>query len=366
MRKKLTALLLLAVILITYIPRTKAVGSIWFIAVNDSVPTFLTDETEPFLDGNTLYIPYTAFRAKPFGISISYNEDKKERLTLFNRVKRLTIDLIEEISTDKDGVVHAVNVVFRNGAAYFPSDCLSYFGIDVTLLMNSDGYLVLRFTNGAQTYDDDVLLAKAESLIKDRAERYDNGTLPPESDLPDIQKPDDGNTFQPGEEPDGYAYVAFYGDAVSELSLKLLETETLHAAFFLTLEQIQQDPELVRMLYAAGNTVALTVTGAETDLQSALDQANRALDETIFRKTILALLPEDRASEVHGYRVLSIPNTNEHQPQTPPELPDDISDSGSMLQYLVIDEANINNTISKLWSEKISILQLRECTALPE
>lgn len=366
MRKKLTALLMLAVILITYIPKAMAVGSIWFIAVNDSVPTFLTDETEPFLDGNTLYIPYTAFRAKPFGISISYNEDKKESLTLFNRVKRLTINLREEISTDKEGTVNAVNVVFRNGAAYFPSDCLSYFGINVTLLMNIDGYLVLRFTNGAQTYDDDVLLAKAERLIKDRAERYDNGTLPPETDFPDTQKPDDGNSFQPGEEPEGYAFVAFYGDAVSELSLKLLETESLRAAFFLTLEQIQQNPELVRMLYAAGNTIGLTVTGEETDLQLALDQANRALDETVFRKTVLALLPEDRVSEVHGYRVLSIPDVIEQQPQTPSDLPDDLPESGNMPQYLVIDEANIYNTLSTLLSEKIGILQLRECTVIPE
>lgn len=366
MKKKLIALFLTAVILFTYFPRTNAAGSIWFIAVNDSVPKTMTDETEPYLDGETIYIPYTAFRAKPFGIFISYNEDKKESLTLFNRVKRLHIDLLEEKCTDKDGNVTALNVVFKNGVVYLPAYCLSYFGVEVTLLMNIDGYLVLRFTNGDQAYDDDVLLARAERLIKYNAERYDNGTFQPGTDISDVEDPDIDLPFNPGDEPEGYAYVAFRGEAVSELSLKLLEAEKLRAAFFLTLEQIKDQPDLVRMMYAAGNTIGLTINGTEENPQLAIDQANDALDDTIFRKTLLVLLPQERASEVQGYRVIVTPELPQQEPDQPSDSSVDDAENGPQTQFLVIEEANVNNTLSKLLGERIRILQLRESTIITQ
>ena len=364
MKKKLMALFLAAVILFTYFPRVYAAGSIWFIAVNDSVPKTMTDETEPYLDGETLYIPYTAFRAKPFGIFISYNEDKKENLTLFNRAKRLHIDLLKETCTDKDGNVTALNVVFKNGVVYLPAYCLSYFGVQVTLLKNVDGYLVLRFTNGNQAYDNDVLLAKAERLIKYNAERYDNGTFQPGTDISDVEDPDSDLPFNPGDEPEGYAYVAFRGEAVSELSLKLLEAENLRAAFFLTLEQIQEYPELVRMMYAAGNTIGITINGMEDNLQLVIDQANDALDNTIFRKTILVLLPEERASEVQGYRVIEIPSLPQGKTDQPSDGLLNEGEEATQTQFFVIEEPNVNNTLSQLLGEGIKILQLRESTVI--
>ena len=355
MRKKLLALFMAAVMLFTYFPRIKAAGSIWFVAVNDSVPMNLTSETEPFVDGGVLYFPYSVFQVKPFGIACSYNESKKESLTLFTRVKRLTFDLIKELTTDKDGNVLATNVIFRNGVLYLPANCLTYFGVEVVMLENTDGYIVLRLTNGSQSYDDDVLLAKAEQLIRDRADRYDNGTLDPETDIPDVQKPDVDKPDDPEEEPEGYAYLAFCGEAVSELSLKLLETEGLRGAFFLTAEQIRQDPALVRMLYAAGNTIGLTISDSVKDVQTALDEANEALDAAIFQKTLLVLLPLEKAAQVQGYRILTMPETGE--PDAEAETSDEAAEQ-PQTQFLVVQETNINNTLSVLLNDKIRILQI--------
>ena len=366
MRKKLTALLLAAVILFTGFPRTKASGSIWFIAVNDSVPMNFTRDTEPFLDSGTLYFPYTVFQAKPFGIACSYNEDQKESLTLFTRVKRLTFDLKKELTTDKDGNVTATNVIFRNGILYLPATCLDYFGVETVMLENSDGYIVLRFTNGSQSYDDDVLLAKAERLIKDRADRFDSGTLTPDPEIPDVQKPDIDKPHRPGVEPEGYAYVAFCDEAFSELSLKLLESEHLRGAFFLTAEQIREDPALVRMLYASGNTIGLTVDEGVVDVQTALDEANAVLDETIFRKTLLALLPQEAADHVIGYRVMidrgqTVPEDEDLNSETPEEYDTDEPQT----TFLVIREDNIFNTLSVLQQDNIRILQIRESSSVP-
>ena len=364
MRKKLTALFLAVAILFTYFPSVKAAGSVWFIAVNDSVPMTLTRETEPFYSDDILYIPYTVFRASPFGVNSSYNEDKKENLTLFNRVKRLHFDLKNEIVTDKEGNTSKVNVIFKNGVLYLPANRLVHFNIDVRLLQNPDGYYVLRLTNGAQNYDDDVLLAMAEQLIKYQADRYDDGTLQPETDIPGVQTPDDGNGYDPEEEPEGYAYVAFHGDAVSELSVKLLETMDVLGAFFLTEEQIRRDPALVRMMYAAGNTIGLTVTEGEENVQASLDAANAALDDIIFRKSILVLLPEKLAFQTEGYRVLITPDesVSEAENEQPAEIPEETEEPQS--QFLVVSEANIANTLSKLQQDKIRILQIRESSSI--
>ena len=67
MKRRLTAVLLVAVVLLTMLSGVHASGLICFVGVNDSIPISLSAAETPYYSSGTLYIPYTAFRAAPNG-----------------------------------------------------------------------------------------------------------------------------------------------------------------------------------------------------------------------------------------------------------------------------------------------------------
>lgn len=346
MKKRIIALLMAFVMMASFVSNANAVGSIWFVAVNDRIPMSMSADVMPLLEGGKLYIPYTALDVRPFDVVTSYSAANKT-LTLFTLSKRLFYDLAQKTITDKEGNVTNVEIKYRNGVLYVPADGMEYFGISAKMLINDDGYVVLRFTNGAQVYNDDLFMTHAEPLILKKIEDNNAGPISPENEGPE-QKPDDPTPIEPPVETENAAYLAFYGDAISETSLEILENKGLHGAFFLTHEQILQDPVLVRKLYAAGNTVGLLLTGEEEDPQTALDAANAALDDVLFRKTLLVLSLTGSGQEVAGYRVTRAPSNGT------------TVDNGSDRQFFVTDEENIYLTVSRLQNENIHILPLRE------
>lgn len=356
MKKRLLALLLLLVLLFTCALPTAASVSMCFVGVNDTIPLSLPGDAEPFYSGGTLYIPYSAFNANPGGVAVSYNTDQNT-LVLFTRVRRLVYDLVANTLTDEADNTSDVAIVYRGGILFIPASAASHFGLSVSLLSSQAGYPILRFTNGSQVYDDELFVSKAENLISYVVEnsQQETGSGTPSSEtvpgVPATQPDPD-----PPEAEPATVYLVFAGDAVSQETLDLLAAQSLRVAFFLTEEQFVLQTNLVRTIYAAGHTVALTAEASSQDFNAALSAANTAMDRTLFCKSLLALVPEARPeTSFPGYWVLVEPS----EPLTV-----DAALAVSDRPQLLICRSNAAGTLQQLLDANAALPQLLETTIL--
>ena len=238
MKKRLLALVLLAALVLACTLGAQAAGSLCFVAVNDTIPLTLPGSEAPYYSGGVLYLPYTAFNANPGGAVVSYNVDQGT-FVLFNRTSRLVYDLDAGTVADENGVETPVSVSYRGGMLYIPASAAEHFGYTVSLLTSTTGESIIRFTNGTQVYDDSLFVEKAANLIAYLNEQQDkedpttgsNTQTPGQGDAP----PEQPET-QPAE-----VYLALIDIRIEE-TVALLQEHNLQAAFFLTAQQLREQP----------------------------------------------------------------------------------------------------------------------------
>ena len=359
MKKRFLAMLLLAALVLAVMPGVHASGALFFVGVNNNIPLMLPGETSPFYASGALYAPYTVFEAAPAGISISYDVEQ-ELLVLFTMGNTVVYDLAEGTMKDKDGSTSEVELIYRNGVLYLPVErAARQFGLTVSLNTSATGCSLLRFKDGTEIYDDATFLEKSERLIADMLDSYGEhgsavigGEVQPEP------------TEEEEEETDGSAsvYLVFVADAVSQSTLGDLEAleyvagTRVHAAFFLTREQILETPDLVRRIYSGGYTLGLTVEAGEPDAEAALRSANDALDTVLFCRSVLALLPDD-APQMESYRIF-------RQSQTVQSV-EEVLEQTETAQMLVC-RGDSAGTLGALSANGAVLLQLLETSSLPE
>lgn len=303
MKKRVIAALLLFAVVIAILPGAEASGSLFFVGVNDEIPLLLPGDTAAYYANGQLYAPYTVFDAAPGKISVSYSVEQ-ETLVLFTMSQRVVFDLKNGTMTDRSGSETSVDTIYRNGILYLPVEqTVRCFGLQVSLLSSKTGCVILRFTNGSEIYDNEKFLDRSELFVSHMLDSYGGlssgeiqSTAPPEQQEPQT----------PEETGDAVIYLAFAADAVSLQTLKDLEAMedvtgvAVQAVFFLTQEQILEERDLVRQIYAEGHTLGLTVDAPQNDLADALARANDALDEAVFCRSLLVLLPQN-ADAPSGY-----------------------------------------------------------------
>ena len=304
MKKRLLACVLaLALLLGLTTGAAGAADDLFFVAVNDSIPLTITG-AKPYYAATGLYVPYTVFDAEPGGVAQAYNAEE-QTLVLFTRAKRLVFDIGRDQMTDENGNASSVLTIYKSGLLYVPlSVCAGHFGLSYSMLTSQSGCPVLRFTTGSELYDDEMFLQKAENLISYRIQTHEqeqtNSGSPQTGTRPQTPEEDEPQELVP-------VYLAVTNAAQTADALSVLQARGLHAAFFLTVAELEADPLLACRILAAGHTLGLTVSEDETDVQQALHAANDSLSAVVHTKTVLALLTAEQAQAVEGFRVFTRP-----------------------------------------------------------
>lgn len=110
-------------------------GDLFFVAVNDTIPVTLT--SLPYTSGGVVYVPYTAFDARPGGVVSAYNATA-QTFVLFTKDSRLVFDLATGETSDENQNTSTQTALFRNGLLYIPLIfCASHFGLKVSMLEKS-------------------------------------------------------------------------------------------------------------------------------------------------------------------------------------------------------------------------------------
>jgi hypothetical protein len=362
-------------------------NGIVFMAVNDSIPMALSADTMPFYSGGTLYIPYTLFDAGTLGVTPSYNV-LNQTLTLFNINSRIVFDLAAGTSSDSPSTGASWSTITKSGTVFVPADyCAAFFGIGVSKLESLGGYSVVRFTTGAQVYDDSYFIEKADSLIETRVSQYFNSGVttatpsasvspsvspspavsestapsvtvspspsPSVSPSPTAQEPEaeepapeEETPEEEEEEPEDPTdiYLICYNAAEMDDFATALEAQGLTGAFFLTAEELAAYPTLCSRLTAMGHTVGLWLDGDDTDT---LEQANALADSQTKQPLLWVYAPDggDAAADL-GYLVLT---------------PDDGGDA----VLWETDCAQGEETVTYCLENNYTIRTLRETTVFP-
>ena len=178
-RGRILPLLLTAALFLGLTVPTSA-ASLYFTAINDSIPP-LTSDTMPFWSGGTIYVPYTVFDAKQNGVNVSlglyanYNQNAGT-VTLFNLRQVLVFDFnSRNCRDDMTGTVYAYRAIMRSGRPYLPLNMVcSFFGMEYSynqLPSISQGYLV-RIKSADAVLDDALFIERARDLLQNRLREY--------------------------------------------------------------------------------------------------------------------------------------------------------------------------------------------------
>ena len=302
MKKWLMTMILVFLCVFSCLPVASASASLCFVAVNDSIPLYLSASDAPFTYNNITYIPYTAFEANPGGIQVSMNSSDKT-LTLFTRTQKLIYDLERNSVANEDGLSWDVSLIFSNGTLFIPISDAAHFGLSVSLLRSKTECPIIRFVTGSQVYDDAMFVEKAENFIHHTVQEYEKNisTNPSQDPVPpDNQNP---GTDKPVQTP-STVYLVLAEEAVSQRSFEFLQSHGITGAFFFTAEQFLNQPELARAISAAGYTIGITVSENSSDPKADLAAANAAMSQILFYKSLLAFVPHTLLETIDSYFIV--------------------------------------------------------------
>lgn len=303
-KKRNIAIVLLLALIVAALGGGVSAKELFFVAVNDTVPLTLSTSEKPYSATTGVYVPYTVFDAAPGGV-VEVFSGKDMTLRLYTKDRQLLIDFENGKKTDENGTVSDILTTYKNGFLFVPLAVIcEHFGLKYSILTGKSGCTVLRFTTGSEVYDDDTFLKKAENLLTYRMENYDAGDSAGSGKNDGAEKPEQK---QPEEQTP--VYLALTELSQAEGALGTLSSHSLQTTWFLTEAEITAHPETVRLIFAAGGSIGLTVAEDEADAQTALDAANEALCAVLHQKTLTALLTAEQRDAVVGYRVFTRPKT---------------------------------------------------------
>lgn len=296
LRRRVLSVLLTAVLLFGLSTPVSA-ASLYFTAINDSIPP-LTADTMPFWSGGQLYVPYTVFDSNQNGVNVSLGlyakySQSAGTVTLFNLRQVLVFDLTSRICRDDmTGTTYSSWAVMRSGKPYLPLNMVcSFFGLEYSynhLPSISQGYLV-RIKSADAVLDDALFIERARDLINNRLREYTQSLSAAESTDPiAAARP---STPPEVDGSDTATYLAFRcenGDGLSAI-LDALDQNRQYAVFFLTPQMIEAEGDLVRRMLGTGHSVGVWAGDGE---EGQLERGNLALEAAAHTRTTLAYAPE--------------------------------------------------------------------------
>ena len=291
--RRFTSLVLAVLMLMTVLPSfSGAASTVCFTSVNDTILN-LNDETMPFWQGGTLYVPHTAVddgrMPKELGIYCSYNREK-QLVTLIQSRKVMIADIAAGTIYDRDETYYAGKAIVRGDIAFLPIEAVAkYFDLQYSYTKVTDGYLV-RIRDGSAVLSDSKFIDAAAAPMAQRYSQYEkahqsgsgaNSTDGSGSDSPTLRT----------------AYPAFLVSDVPASEALLAAIGSGTATFVFDASALAEADDLLRRIVVSGSTVALRVdasAGTEKTLD-AIARANDTLWAACNSKTRLILL--DNAAE---------------------------------------------------------------------
>lgn len=301
--KRLISILLAFLLVIALLPSVLSAENLTLLAVNDTLPVSLSDETMPFYRGGLLYLPASVFTLSALDLDVSYATDT---LVMAGGKRKLTFQISDGTVKNESGRTYSFSAIETATEIYVPAAYVtSHFGFTLSSLTSAGGYDVARITTGEQVYDNTLFLERAENMIAYRVAQYTAPVTPPTVTTPTPSQPDVPTPTPVA--PPASVYLLLEGADGAPGARAYLREHNLSAAFFFSAEEIQQSPALIIDLVSDGYPIGIRLTGEEPDALDAVRTANAALDRILHTKTLLVLAPRafSGSTTLSGYCVIA-------------------------------------------------------------
>ena len=313
MRRRWTALVLAVLLLaqMVCVQASAAGKSVYFTAVNDNVLP-MSDDTMPFWSGGYLYIPgsiFTGYVREDIGIAYTYNASKQMAAlyAVGKSGESLAFDLTKNYAQDNRGNPRLPAAIRRGDTVFVPASLVAeVFGLAYSTISLAGSNAVTGEDRGWLVWlreADYVLQAgqfadAARSQMSARYEQYRKSKEPP------AQAPEEA----PQEESfDGKSlYLCFRASEPEKVSalLNALDRQSSQAAFFCTVEFLEEQGDLLRRMTATGQAVGLLAEGTDSqELLNQLERGNAALYRATCGRTRLVYLPSADAAAAAEVRL---------------------------------------------------------------
>lgn len=298
--KRITCLLLAALMLCTLTPLPAgADDTVYFTAVNDQLLP-LNDETMPFWSGGLLYVAHTDPIYSELGISCSLSIDN-QLVVVYKRRKVIWCELTTNTIYDNDDIYtfYPGKAIVRGSLVFLPVETLcAAFGMSYSYNKVTNGYLV-RLKNDSVTLSDATFLDAAGQAMATRYAQYVRSHAPSDPDPAQTDDPpapsNDPGTVGDPVVPERTVNFAIEATESASCAAVLTMLTTSRVTFLVRPETARADGDLLRRLTASGHALALYVDGAEAALAE-VEAGNAAIWAAANRKTRL-VYAENASSE---------------------------------------------------------------------
>lgn len=279
-------IMLCALLLTMLLPgvAVKADDRLSFVAVNDYLPPELINTIVYY--GGVAYVPCWLFTNYNLGLYYSYFSTNSTAY-LYNTSRQLFFELSTGRTYDSEDNEYSAPAILFGGTVYFPLDFVTtYYGTYTYTVIGSNEYgSIVRIKTGKEVLSDDAFFRAAYTAMQRYYQAYQEAISPVPAPVPvEIPKP----TEKPSREGD---VIRLGLDGLpSEETMDLLKEEGIRICFFLSIEEIRSDPDMVRRIACEGHTLGVSSpAGSASDCESAAG----LLWETARVQTILAAMPDD-------------------------------------------------------------------------
>ena len=286
-RRSMCLLLSVLMLMAVLPPLSGAAPTVYFTSVNDTILN-LNDETMPFWQGGTLYVPHTALddgrMPKELGIYCSYNREKQV-VTLIQSRRVMIADVAAGTIYDRNETYYAGKAIVRGDIAFLPIDSVAkYFDLQYSYTKVTNGYLV-RIRDGSAVLSDSKFIDAASAPMAQRYSQYEKA-----------HQNGGGTDGTGGSGSDGAAlrtaYLAFLVSETAASEALLTALGSGASTFVFDASALALTDDLLRHIVGSGSTIALRIdasAGAEKTLD-AIVRANDVLWAACNSKTRLVLL----------------------------------------------------------------------------
>ncbi|MCL1828166.1 MAG: hypothetical protein FWG32_01580 [Oscillospiraceae bacterium] len=239
-----SVLLISVLFLFCIIPSAGADNDATFIAVNEIL---LHLNYEPYISGGTVYIPYWVF-PNYFKLYYTYFNESATAL-LYTAEKQIYFDMRTGNTYDADSNYYPASAVFFRGQVYLPAAfAAGQFGLIYSHIRGSGYGDIVRLKDSSAILTDSEFINAAESLMRSRYSAYTNATTP--TRRPEIPPP--VNSGEDSVREGTSVYISFTG-LPGENLLNILSSRDIKACFFLTADEVSEDPSIMRQIVNSGH-----------------------------------------------------------------------------------------------------------------
>lgn len=265
-----------------------AQSGLYFTVVNDTLQDF-NDQTMPVKINDVYYLPLSVFNQNSLSTYTKYN-NRVATIFSYSDDRSLSFEFGSGNTYDNKGKAYPFTAIYYNSGVYVPAvRTCQFFGFRFSVYtMENSEFLRIKNSNYTLSDDDFARLGalQMQSRLNEYAESHQQPS-PSTSPKPSTPTPTPTETNEPGNKyASVYLSVRGIGSSTSSM-LNSLDFYGYSACFFVTAEEIKENPDLIRRIAGSGHSVGILCS---QNLSEDYAKASSLLREAANLKTILVAL----------------------------------------------------------------------------